>query len=250
MARPLRRHGSFDSWRKEMSAVINPLNRTEGADSRHRRLVARYDMAASRWQRRIATLGYPAAYRLLARRALARLAPDPICPGSFRVLDAGAGTADFALALAKVLADAAQLNGASFVLADPSPVMLHLAQQRMIEAGMQAAGLCCALEHLPPVADPFDMVLCSHVIEHLPDPQGAMGHLFWQLRPGGLLVLAISKPHWCTALLCSIWGHKHFKEEEVLQMLGRCGFAEAVAIRFESGPPSRTSLGYLAKRPE
>lgn len=39
-------------------------------------------------------------------------------------------------------------------------------------------------------ADHFDLILCTEVIEHVPDPQAALHGLFRVLRPGGKLILS------------------------------------------------------------
>jgi SAM-dependent methyltransferase len=56
---------------------------------------------------------------------------------------------------------------------------------------------CWALaEGLPFAAGSFDLVLCTQVLEHLPDPASATKELARVLRPGG--VLALTAPQsWC-----------------------------------------------------
>ncbi|MBV6405747.1 MAG: methyltransferase domain-containing protein [Flavobacteriales bacterium] len=44
---------------------------------------------------------------------------------------------------------------------------------------------------LPFPADRFDLVICSHVLEHVPDDRTAMRELFRVLRPGGLAILLV-----------------------------------------------------------
>jgi SAM-dependent methyltransferase len=42
--------------------------------------------------------------------------------------------------------------------------------------------------------DSFDLILASHVLEHIPDDVAAMGELRRVLRPGGVAILAV--PYW------------------------------------------------------
>lgn len=46
---------------------------------------------------------------------------------------------------------------------------------------------------LPYESGSFDFIICSEVLEHLPDPSAAVSELFRLLRPGGYL--AVSVPH-------------------------------------------------------
>lgn len=44
--------------------------------------------------------------------------------------------------------------------------------------------------------DAFDAVLCSHVLEHVPDDRRAMGELYRVLRPGGWVVVMVPLDVW------------------------------------------------------
>ena len=44
---------------------------------------------------------------------------------------------------------------------------------------------------LPYPADHFDLVICSHVLEHVPDDRSAMRELCRVLRPGGVAILLV-----------------------------------------------------------
>ena len=47
---------------------------------------------------------------------------------------------------------------------------------------------------LPFAAERFDRVICSEVLEHVPDPRGAVAELARVLRPGGLMAASVPTP--------------------------------------------------------
>ena len=204
-------------------AVIDPP-RQRGA------LLRAYDRAAAGWHAGISKLGYPGAYRAF----LEACPPDR----AGHVLDAGTGSGAFAAAFAESAGVPERL-----VLLDPSAPMLAEAGARLrglgAEPEMVEDGVGAALGDAR-----FDVVLCAHVIEHLPDPGAALAWLVGRLAPGGRLYLAASRPHWCTALLRWKWGHRAYRPEEIAAMAAAAG-AEARPFAFPAGPPSRTSMGYV-----
>ena len=44
---------------------------------------------------------------------------------------------------------------------------------------------------MPFAADSFDLIMCSHVLEHVPDDRGAIEELFRVLAPGGMAILMV-----------------------------------------------------------
>ena len=89
----------------------------------------------------------------------------------------------------------------------------------------------------------FDLVLCAHVIEHCTDPTQALRDIFDRMTLGARIVLAISKPHWCTAIIRLIWRSKALKPDQVLAMLRIAGFADAHHHPFETGVPIARQCG-------
>lgn len=197
----------------------------------HSALAARYDKAASNWRQKLARLSYPDAFRELIDWA-----------GLFdlsgaRVLDAGTGCGDFALALLD------HHQPKSLDLLDISADMLAVAAKRL--SPKITPKLCHqSLETIP--ENSYDLILCAHVIEHCPDPLTALRHMRRALKPNGRLLLAASKPHICTILLQFVWRHRAFRPEKMERMLSIAGFKTINIHPFSTGVPARLSCGYLA----
>ncbi|RVT87254.1 methyltransferase domain-containing protein [Rhodobacteraceae bacterium CCMM004] len=197
-------------------------------------LAQRYEAAAPTWEGKIARLGYPTAYAHLIEAA----------PVSGRVLDIGCGSG--ALAAAALARHGPRI--AALTLADPSAGMLADAARRFAAAPVPVRTVRAGIGAPAFAPGAADTILCAHVIEHLDDPAAALRWLAGRLAPGGRLVLAVSRPHWCTALLRWVWGHRAYRPDAVLAMLAAAGLTGARPVPFPAGPPSRTSCGYLAQR--
>lgn len=203
------------------------------------RLAARYDAVAPHWGRRIARLGFPRAYRTLVSEAIARF---PVAGRGLDVLDLGCGDGALAEALADRLGPGARLT-----LLDLSPSMLRAAEtrlgagrSRMILADVETAALGSATQ---------DIVASAHLLEHLPDPSQALRRMAELLRPGGVLILCVSKPHWCSRLVWFAWRHRVFTENEVLRAITGAGLVDPQCWQPDAGPPRRLSLAYAARKP-
>ena len=195
-------------------------------------LQAIYDAAATGWQDGISKLGFLAAYADLMQSVPQREARA--------VLDVGTGTGAFAQAWV-----AAQGLPDTLTLTDISEAMLLAAADRPPTATTRVASVGDPLKSLPQQ----DVVLCAHVIEHLEDADAALRWVHDLLRPGGNFVLALSRPHWCTALVRWRWGNAAFTPMQAQAMLAKAGFTDITLHPFTKGPPSRVSHGYIARRP-
>lgn len=204
------------------------------------RLTARYEAAAPSWGRRLAHLGFPAAYRAIMAEALRRLPPPP---GPVSAIDLGAGDGAFSEPLVDLLGPRVSLT-----LLDRSPAMLRAAEVRL---GPGCARIVVGeMANLPLPEGSQDIVIAAHLLEHLPDPDGALVRMRGLLKPGGLLILAVSRPHWCSHLVWLGWRHRRFREAEMRGALVRAGTEGIQCWQPPAGPPRRLSLAYAARRPD
>lgn len=105
--------------------------------------------------------------------------------GRLNILDAGCGDGINLVGLGDVIAG--HNLRASICGLDYNPLRLararHVAGRSQLQQG--------SLYDLPFVGDAFDVVLCNHVIEHVPDLPRALSELHRVLRPNGLLVIGV-----------------------------------------------------------
>jgi ubiquinone/menaquinone biosynthesis C-methylase UbiE len=199
-----------------------------------------YDAAAHSWQGGLERLGYPDAYADLMRRAV----PDIYSVPMGQVLDVGTGTGAFADAWLAHAGGADRLD-----LLDMSDPMLQAAQRRLTGKAHRISLLHAMLGDASVPDAAYDVVLCAHVVEHVPNPQQALRWLGARLRPGGVLILAVSRPHWCTALIRARWGNSANAPTRFESLLQDAGLQDVAILPFPAGPPSRTSCGYAARGP-
>ena len=89
--------------------------------------------------------------------------------------------------------------------------------------------------------------LAAHVIEHDADPLRPLSAMRRIARPDGRLWLIVSKPHWCNAIIWFQWRHRAYRPGDVALFLAETGWVLDAEYAFPTGPPSRTSRGYLAR---
>ena len=100
-----------------------------------------------------------------------------LVPSGSRVLDVGAGSAPYRADFAHCqyrTQDFAQLQ----------------TDQLRDKQGYSRLDFECDIAHIPVDDNSFDVVLCTEVLEHVPEPIEAIGEISRVLRPGGSLILS------------------------------------------------------------
>jgi len=104
------------------------------------------------------------------------------------VLDAGVGTGAMAIALARAVTAPLALHAL-----DLSPHMLRRAGTALRAAGLEPVFRQGDVQSLPYDDGVFDLVLAAHVLEHLTDPVPALHEMVRVLRPGGRLLVCVTR---------------------------------------------------------
>lgn len=196
------------------------VERMPPADQELKRM---YDAAAPNWTAGLQRIGYPAAYRELFQR-LQKRGTFTVLPDDARVLDAGIGTGAFSLALAQAVT-----RDLRFVGVDCSSGMLHEAQKRFAAAGITAELHHHDARQLSFADACFDLVISAHMLEHIQHPAKAIDELFRTLKPGGALVLAVTRPGPIDALLQLRWRYRSVPLAQVVGRLHALGCSEVTA---------------------
>jgi demethylmenaquinone methyltransferase/2-methoxy-6-polyprenyl-1,4-benzoquinol methylase len=126
-----------------------------------------------------------------------------------------------------------------------SPAMLRAAEARL---GRGRARLIAGDLDQAPGEGGYDIVLAAHLLEHLADPAAALARMANLLKPGGVLILSVSRPHWCSRLVWLSWRHRRFREAEMRALLDQADFRDLHCWQPPAGPPRRLSLAYAARR--
>lgn len=120
------------------------------------------------------------------------------------------------------------------------------------------------------VTGPYDLVICSHLLEHIAYPQRLLGDIFKVLRPGGFFIVAIPNVFFWQDRLKLLFGEweyqqsgtfdythlRWYTQSSMARLLGDCGFVKHVmladgwiplpGLRFLVGNKWRSRLNALA----
>jgi demethylmenaquinone methyltransferase/2-methoxy-6-polyprenyl-1,4-benzoquinol methylase len=151
----------------------------------------------------------------------------PACGGRpLRALDAGAGTGQLALALARasstpVTIEAVDISEQMLQRADNRMSMLQRADNRMSRAGLDFAVRQADARQLPYDDNTFDVAMTAHLLEHMPNPRLAIAEMVRVTRPGGLVVACLTRR---SAL--GLYIHLKWRTHMVTPALAKAWFAE------------------------
>src|SRR5262249_53146515 len=92
--------------------------------------------------------------------------------------------------------------------------------------------------------DSFDVVVMSHILEHLPDPMATLKQLRAIMNPGGLLYVAVPDMQ---SLQFRVFGkrwdvinplvhYQYFNEQSLSRLLRDCGFVDLDRVKHPVAP--------------
>ena len=122
-------------------------------------------------------------------------------PGDL-VLDMGAGAGRHAFEVFRRGADIVALDYSLADLKDVSGLFHAMAEAGEVPADTSASTVNGDGTRLPFADDTFDRIVCSEVMEHIPDDAAAASELARVLKPGG--TIAVTVPTWLPEKVCSV----------------------------------------------
>lgn len=115
--------------------------------------------------------------------------PERPATSTLDILVAGCGTTEAAVV-------AAQNRRSRILGIDTSTASLRIAGELAIRHGLGNLTLKHEdLHSLPTHYGPFDLIICTGVLHHLPDPPAAVGRLATYLKPDGAMLLSVYRRH-------------------------------------------------------
>ncbi|MEP3656101.1 MAG: methyltransferase domain-containing protein [Litorimonas sp.] len=224
----------FGSWNIQLG------RRAHTADE----LSNRYDAIATIWDKTLSKFETPEAYRILLSKAL----PDSVLlddVASPRILDCGVGTGAFLAACADMVNGNAELHGL-----DVSKAMLKKAREALKTRGWKGSFSKGDIRQLPYPNNCFDIVLAAHVIEHISDPQIALAEMVRVLKPGGTLLICVTRKSVIGRAIQFRWRTHAIDEVRAIAWLDQVGLKAVRPIRaLSTGDFDKMSIACAAQKP-
>jgi len=230
---PLLSH-QFGSWRFRLDRHALPTGQ----------ILTKYDRAASTWHAMMQRLGYPAAYRQALRTMFAACPLRSVDPAP-AVLDCGTGSGTLSLAFARVWAAPFTL-----VATDTSAHMLDQARQRFEQTGIAASTRHSDVRHLPFANNSFDIVMAAHLLEHLQDPDAALAEMVRVTRPGGVIILCLTRRSLPGFYIHMTWRTRLYTAQDVRALISATGLQDLCLPRLSWLHPLRHfSIACICRKP-
>jgi demethylmenaquinone methyltransferase/2-methoxy-6-polyprenyl-1,4-benzoquinol methylase len=162
-----------------------------------------------------------------------------------RVLDCGIGTGALSAAFARRHPDGLALDAV-----DLSPRMLTLAGKTLRKAGLDATLREADIRNLPYDDDIFDLVMAGHVLEHLADPAPALREMERVLRPGGAMLLCITRRSALGLYVHLKWRTHRVTHSEAEGWLNDLGLTSVRSVRLGGSVFARhLSIAVMGRKP-
>ncbi|GLQ24231.1 hypothetical protein GCM10007853_21050 [Algimonas ampicilliniresistens] len=145
-----------------------------------------YEVQARDWDDGLSSMRVPEAYHRI-HTALDTQGEQSLDTPK-RVLDCGIGTGAFSTALIKSTPYPIELHGV-----DISPEMISCARKQLERYGVTPHLSVADARSLPYGDNQFDLVMAAHMLEHLAEPQATLAEMTRVLKPGGRLLLCITR---------------------------------------------------------
>ncbi|MEL6609605.1 MAG: class I SAM-dependent methyltransferase [Pseudomonadota bacterium] len=207
-----------------------------------RDLAGHYDQRAATWTRTVRSFGFDVGYRDLVDAALdlPREGGDHLT-----ALDVGIGGGCLSSALCGAAGVPVRLSGV-----DVSPAMISRASARLAAEGVAVDARQGDVRALPYKDASFDVVMAAHVLEHLPDPAAGLSEMARVLRPGGTMILSVTRPSKEGAIIQLLWRVHRASHSEVEDWISAAGLRETRRVDYPVGTRARRmSIGYVARKP-
>jgi SAM-dependent methyltransferase len=196
------------------------------------------------YTRFIRAVRYPQGLRAFWRTS-------PLLRPDLRVLDAGCGSGALTLAIADA-ATARGLTIAALAAFDLTPAMLDrlratLACRRRPDIALAEADVL-QLATLPSAWRDYDLVVSASMLEYVPRDRlvEALAGLRARLRPGGTMVLFMTRRNPLTRLLIGRWWQSNlYTARELTEAFRRAGFANVRMLRFPLAAAYLTLWGHV-----
>ncbi len=107
-------------------------------------------------------------------------------------------------------------------------------------------GSVCGVDFDPDVGGPFDAVICTQVIQYLPEPHFNLSHMHHVLRRDGVLLLT-GPTNWPVVEDADLWRFTPFGVEVLLRRAGFRDIAVDPREVFAAERDERWMLGWQAK---